>query len=80
MAEEDFFSSLILYCYEADTSRSRSQFFTRACHKIDAMLCKRRKETAKLYNPYRNLYLDKCYGESKTPLGEWMNFSTTEDE
>ena len=23
---------------------------------------------------YRNLYLDKCYGESKTPLGAWMDF------
>lgn len=79
MAEEDFFSNLVLCCYEADANCSRGKFFTSACCMIDAMLCEQRKETAKLYNPYRNLYLNKCYGESKTPLGEWMNFATKDD-
>lgn len=31
------------------------------------------QKVRKLYN--RNLYLDKCYGESKSPLSEWMDFS-----
>lgn len=44
------------------------------------MLCEQRREAAKLYDPYRNLYLDKCYAEGKMPLGEWMNFSTDDDE
>lgn len=38
------------------------------------------EKISKLYNPYRNLYLDKCYGESKTPLGEWMYFPTDEED
>ena len=47
----------------------------RACKKIDAELRETMRKVYKLYSPYRNLYLDKCYGESKRPLGEWMNFS-----
>lgn len=26
-----------------------------------------------------NLFLDKCYGESKRTLGEWMDFSKEHD-
>ena len=33
------------------------------------------KKVRKLYNRYHNLYLDKCYGESKSPLSEWKDFS-----
>ncbi len=47
----------------------------RACKKIDAELRETMRKVYKLYSPYRNLYLDKCYGESKRPLWEWMNFS-----
>ena len=32
---------------------------------IEADLYKQKQEKRKLYNPYRNLYLDKCYGEGK---------------
>lgn len=30
--------------------------------------------------PVNQQPLDKCYGDSKTPLGEWMHFSTDEEE
>ena len=32
----------------------------------------------KLYNPYRNLYLDKCYGDGKQSFVDWMDFSKYE--
>lgn len=77
--KEDFFSNLVLYCYEADSNHTHGTFCSRTYRLIDAMLSEQRQETRRLYNPHRNLYLDKCYGESKTPLGEWMNFSTDDD-
>lgn len=42
---------------------------------IEANLYKQKQEKCKLYNPYRKLYLDKCYGESKRPAVDWMDFS-----
>lgn len=78
--EEDFFENLILYCEEADHALSGGRFRDRAFRIVEAALRKQRLEASKLFNPYRNLYLDKCYGESKTPLGDWMNFSTDESE
>lgn len=77
--EEDFFAELILQCREAE-SCSGGSFLERDCRAIDADLHERMLQARKLYNPYRNLYLDKCYGESKTPLGAWMDFSKYEEE
>lgn len=73
--KEDFFENLILYCIEADHTASDKKFYSTALHIVDEALYKQRQEFNKLYNPHRNLYLDKCYGESLIPLGEWMDFS-----
>ena len=78
--EEDFFENLVLYCEEADHTASGGRFRDRAFCIVEAALREQRQEASKLYNPYRNLYLDKCYGESKTPLGEWMYFPTDEED
>ena len=78
--KEDFFQNLVLYCEEADHAASGCRFRDRALRIVEAALRRQRQETNKLYNPYRNLYLDKCYGDSKTPLGEWMHFSTDEED
>ena len=50
-------------------------FLGRVRRAIEADLYKQKQEMRKLYNPYRNLYLDKCYGESKRPAVDWMDFS-----
>lgn len=54
---------------------SGSTLFDQVCRRIDADLYEQAQKVLKLYNPYRNLYLDQCYGESKYPLGEWMDLS-----
>ncbi len=78
--EEDYFDTLVLLCLEADQEKTtRRAFQAQANLKINAELEKRKRETQKFYNPFNNLYLDKCYGDSKAPLGTWMNFSS-EDE
>lgn len=78
--EEDFFANLVLYCLEADCATSTGSFYSKASRIVEAALRKQRQEASKLYNPHRNLYLDKCYGESKVPLGAWMSFSEGEDD
>ena len=68
------FVDLVVHCKEAELL-SGGTFFDRVCKQIDADLYEQAQKVRKLYNPYRNLYLDQCYGESKRPLGEWMGFS-----
>ncbi len=72
--EPDFFIGLVVHCEEAELL-SGGTFLERVCKRIDADLYEQAQKVRKLYNPYRNLYLDKCYGESERPLGEWMDFS-----
>lgn len=72
--EADFFMDLVLHCEEAKHLPG-SMFLKQVCGAIEADLHEQMQQVRKLYNPYRNLYLDKCYGESKSPLSEWMDFS-----
>ena len=72
--EPDFFIGLVVHCEEAELL-SGGTFLERVCKRIDADLYEQAQKVRKLYNPYRNLYLDKCYGKSERPLGEWMDFS-----
>lgn len=72
--EPDFFIGLVVHCEEAELL-SGGSFLERVCKRIDVDLYEQMQKVRKLYNPYCNLYLDKCYGESKRPLGEWMDFS-----
>ncbi|MDD7446066.1 MAG: hypothetical protein PUK79_06525 [Clostridiales bacterium] len=65
---------LVVHCIEAE-KLSGGTFVERAHQIIDSCLREQAKKVRNLYNPYRTLYLDKCYGESKTPLSEWMNLS-----
>lgn len=81
MEKEDFFSMLVLLCLEANSvTSSRNAFRKQACELIQTAINKKKQEASKLYNPHRNICLDQCYGESKTPLGAWMDFTTVEEE
>lgn len=78
--EEDFFATLVLLCLEVDQRKTTlRKFQAEAYQRINTELKKRKQETQKLYNPFKNLYLDKCYGDSKVPLGAWLNFSSEEE-
>ena len=66
---------MMTICYEVDSVMHKKVGFKKmAIKKIDEYLYKKRQEERKLYNPYKNLFLDKCYGDSEVPLGAWMNF------
>lgn len=80
--DKDIFHEMITICLEVDAiaqkTRKKNQFKDRSIKEIDTYLSKKKMEDQKLYNPYRNLYLDKCYGDSEVPLEAWMNFSDFE--
>lgn len=78
LEEKDFFQELVLHCEEAEFS-SGGTFLERACWEIGADLYEQVRKVYRLYNPHRNLYLDKCCGESKRPLGEWVDFTKYEE-
>lgn len=73
--KDDFFYELVTLCIEAQHAGGRD-FLTRVCKSIDAALYEHKMMKRILYNPYRNLYMDQCYGDSKTPLIDWMDFSS----
>ena len=77
---EDTFRDMMTICFEADheVMHKKTRFKGAAIKKINEYLYKKRQEAYRLYNPYRNLFLDKCYRNSNVPLGAWMNFSKIE--
>ena len=67
---------MMTICFEVNAAtHKKADFKDMSIEKINAYLYKKRQEENKLYNPYRNLFLDECYGDSKVPLGAWMDFS-----
>lgn len=58
--EEDFFMGLAVHRTEAEHSTGGT-FLERVRRAIEADLYKQKQEMRRLYNPNRNLYLNKCY-------------------
>ncbi len=76
MEKEDFLHTLVCLCLEANQKKlPTGTFQSLARRKIGLELAKRKRENGMLYCKYRNLYLDKCYAESRSPLLSWMDFS-----
>lgn len=81
MDKEDFFNTLVCLCAEANQrSVSLSAFQHQATRLIYSTLEEQKRETYALYNPFKNLQLDQCYGNSQTPLGSWIDFSKYQEE
>lgn len=81
MEKADFFHTLLCICYES----ACKNFTVQECQatarrRIAAVLAEKSRETQLLYNPYINLFLDKCYGSSNEPLGAWLRLAVREDE
>ena len=74
ISEDDFREMMTIGVEMKGVLHRKAGFKEMAIKKINDYLYKKRQEEHKLYNPYKNLFLDKCYGTSKVPLGVWMNF------
>jgi hypothetical protein len=65
---------MILCCYAAVNDNGHFSK-NKALGNIRALAQKQRHEQNTLYNPYRNISLNQCFGDSKTPVSEWLNVS-----
>ena len=73
---QDFFHDIIVYSLDA-WERCRGDKFTECvANLISGAIKKKNDETRNLYNPYKNISIDQCIGDSKAPVSEWLNLST----
>lgn len=70
----DDLHDMLLYCYE---EQSKSKIFStcRVRLRIQEHIREKNRQLKLLYNPYRNISLNQCVGDSDTPVSEWMNVS-----
>lgn len=74
LTTEDDFQEMVLCCCEAwDLSSPKPA--ERARKAIEASIKKQKYEAATLYNRHRNISLDQCYGDSRTPAADFLNLS-----
>ena len=71
---EDDLHDMISLCY-ATSSRSKFRFINKATKSIQQFFSERRQERNTLYNPYRNISLNQCIGDSNSPVSDWLNVS-----
>lgn len=71
---EDELHEMILCCYDA-WAHSKRDAASRAITAIKDYFSERNREENILYNPYRNISLNQCIGDSTTPVSEWLNVS-----
>ena len=74
LTTEDDLHEMILCCYEAWKTQKRSPA-EHARAAIADGIKKRKREASTLYNKHRNISLDQCFGESKTPVADFLNLS-----
>ena len=71
---EDDLHEMILCCYEAwNIQKRKPAEHARAA--IADGIKKRKCEASTLYNKRRNISLDQCFGESKTPAADFLNLT-----
>jgi len=74
LTTEDALQEMLLCCCEAWEVQKRNP----ADHARAAIadgIKKRKFEASTLYNKHRNISLDQCFGESKTPAADFLNLS-----
>ncbi|MEA4911555.1 MAG: hypothetical protein VB092_02950 [Oscillospiraceae bacterium] len=74
LSEDEFQECVLAYCAEMHTNGKASRR-DRVRERIRKSTAERRREENAIYNPYRNISLNQCFGESKVPISEWMNLT-----
>lgn len=72
ITDRDTLHDWFVCCYESVAEKGR---FSKALalQKVQTMTQKKKRDQNTLYNPYRNISLNQCIGDSKTPVSEWLN-------
>ena len=69
---EDDFHEIIQICL-SENRNSRKSRINCVRLRIDQFLKEQRKVQSILYNSRRNISLNQCIGESKTPVSDWLD-------
>ncbi len=72
--DPDQLHDMIVFCLE-EGSRSKAAFKLIVRKRIEELIREKKRVDNHLYNPYRNISLNQCCGDSKTPASEWLNLS-----
>ena len=73
---EDFLHEMIVCCYSIKEIYKGKKLVEYAYKSISEIIKKENKEVRYLYNPYKNISLDQCVGDSIKPVSDWLNVST----
>ena len=71
LTQDDFHKMIELY-YDMK-QQGKYQLNERATDAIRKYFVAQRRENNTLYNPYRNISLDQCVGDSQSPVSDWLN-------
>lgn len=72
---EDFFHEMIVCCYNAKEKYCGNTFFKHVHSLISEVIKKQNNETQYLYNSHKNISINQCISDSKTPVSDWLNLS-----
>ena len=71
--DPDTFHEMIACCCEAWNTKKRTSDATKLAKElIISILKKQATERFTLYHDKRNISLDQCIGDSRTPVSEWL--------
>lgn len=71
LTEDDFHKMVELY-YEVK-QQTKCRLIEKAIEAIRGCFAEQRRENNALYNPYRNISLNQCIGDSRSPVSDWLN-------
>ena len=72
---KDLFHEMIVCCYTVQKEHNGNSFSKHIYDLISEMIKKRKRETQRLYNSYRNISLNQYIGDSKYPVSDWLDLS-----
>ena len=72
---EDFFHDIVICCLSAEAKYRGDRFVECVSNLISEVIKKKNDEARDLYNPYKNISIDQCIGDSKIPVSDWLNLS-----
>lgn len=72
---EDDVHEMVAICLEVYYTEKKRNAEHIVKERISSYFKQRNQETNKLYNPWRNISIDQCFGESGMPVSEWINLT-----
>ena len=73
--DEDRFQDFVVAYYSVCKANQNRNRCTETRNRIQEMIKEQNRLNSKLYNPYRNISLNQCFGENKVPASEWLNLT-----